>query len=460
MANLLIFMTTKKHLGLLCLVVVFNIFFRAWQAAAQAPAVARVQTVVIDPGHGGHDSGCLGSFEQEKDLALAIALKLRDSLRAVWPNMKIIMTRTDDTFIPLKKRAEIANVNKADLFISIHCNFMPGMTATRGTETYVLGQHKLQENLEVAMRENSAILLEDDYERVYDFDPNSPEGYIILSMYQNVFLEQSIQFASYVEQSLHEYAGRRSRGVKQAGFLVLRETAMPSVLVETGFLSYGPEEQFLRTKAGQEKIAGALFRAFAKYKHDLEGGPSLETIAQLSGRENNSGATSVENAGTQTDEQTGTPVKTQENSAASSSSSGLSSAPASPSSSPPASTTITPSVFSQENLAVKGDEPGPEAVAVSEEIPQNYSETESLVHFRVQLMASPREEDLNLPKWRNTGYLIQVVREKGLYKYQAVSFESLAAAREACADLKKRGFSDAFVVAYRGKERVPLSSVQ
>ncbi len=443
MANLLIFKTTKKLLLPLCLAVIFNIF--EWPMAAQTPARIhpQVHTVVIDPGHGGHDSGCLGSFSQEKNLALAIALKLRDSLQAAWPDMKIIMTRTDDTFIPLKKRADIANVNKADLFISIHCNFMPGLTATRGTETYVLGQHKMQENLDVAMRENSAILLEDNYEEVYDFDPNSPEGYIVLSMYQNVFLEQSIQFASYVEQSLHEHAGRRSRGVKQAGFLVLRETAMPSVLIETGFLSYGPEENYLRTEEGQEQVAGAVFRAFAKYKKDIEGNFATPVQPLTSSVNAASSETSPARASTEA-----APSKTIYHQASSSSAS----------SSGAVSTQITSDVFSKEELTAKGEEPEPKPSLTppADETPAGDSEA---VHFRVQLMASPREEDLSAAKWQNTGYLIQVIQEKGLYKYQAVSFESLAAARAACADLRKRGFSDAFVVAYRGGERVPLGEV-
>ncbi len=444
MANLLIFKTTKKLLLPLCLTVIFNIL--GWQLEAQTPARIhpQVHTVVIDPGHGGHDSGCLGSFSQEKNLALAIALKLRDSLQAAWPDMKIIMTRTDDTFIPLKKRADIANVNKADLFISIHCNFMPGLTATRGTETYVLGQHKMQENLDVAMRENSAILLEDNYEEVYDFDPNSPEGYIVLAMYQNVFLEQSIQFASYVEQSLHEHAGRRSRGVKQAGFLVLRETAMPSVLIETGFLSYGPEENYLRTEEGQEQVAGAVFRAFAKYKKDIEGG-TVMPVQPLASAGAASSEASPSHASTEA------PVsKTIYHQASSSSAS----------SSGAVSTQITSDVFSKEELTAKGGTPESKPpTPPAEEAPAGDSETKSAVHFRVQLMASPREEDLSAAKWQNTGYLIQVIQEKGLYKYQAVSFESLAAARAACADLRKRGFSDAFVVAYRGGERVPLGEV-
>lgn len=440
MANLLTFKTTKKLFLPLCLTAIFNTFW--WPMTAQTPGRVRpqVHTVVIDPGHGGHDSGCLGSFSQEKNLVLAIALKLRDSLQAAWPDMKIIMTRTDDTFIPLKKRADIANVNKADLFISIHCNFMPGLTATRGTETYVLGQHKMQENLEVAMRENSAILLEDNYEEVYDFDPNSPEGYIILSMYQNVFLEQSIRFASYVEQSLHEHAGRRSRGVKQAGFLVLRKTAMPSVLVETGFLSYGPEENYLRSEEGQSQIAGALFRAFAKYKKDIEGNLATPVQPLTSSVDAASSETSPARASTEA-----SPSKTIYHQASSSST-------------PSSGAVLRSDPFSKEEFTGKGEEPEPTPLRETpvEDAPADDSEA---VHFRVQLMASPREEDLSAAKWQNTGYLIQVIQEKGLYKYQAVSFESLAAARAACADLRKRGFSDAFVVAYRGGERVPLGAV-
>ena len=230
----------------------------------------QIKTVLIDPGHGGHDPGCSGSDSREKHLALAIGLELEKLLTQKFPDIKVIMTRDEDVFIPLHKRAALANRNQADLFISIHCNFMPGSSATRGTETFVLGLHRAKENLDIAKRENAAILLEEDYEKNYDYDPNSPEGHIMLTMFQSAHLDQSILFAELAEQKMKTTAGRRSRGVKQAGFVVLRETTMPSVLVETGFLSSSSDESFLKSASGQKKIAQSLLEAFESYKKQVQ----------------------------------------------------------------------------------------------------------------------------------------------------------------------------------------------
>ena len=232
----------------------------------------KLRKIIIDPGHGGYDPGCLGANSYEKDLALGIAKKVAAKMEAAYPGLEVIMTRDQDVFIPLHKRAEMANKGDADLFISIHCNFMPNASFVKGTETYILGAHRMEENLQVAMRENSSILLEDNFEETYSFDPNSPEGHIILSMYQNAYLEQSISFAHKVEQRMKVNAARRSRGVKQAGFLVLRETAMPSVLIETGFLSNKQEEAYLKTSEGQDQIADAILHAFTDYKYEVEDG--------------------------------------------------------------------------------------------------------------------------------------------------------------------------------------------
>ena len=231
----------------------------------------RIKTVVIDAGHGGHDPGCLGAGSQEKHIALAISKKLAAVMTAQYPNIKVILTRDKDVFIPLYQRAAIANRNNADLFISIHCNATPRASTTAlGTETYVMGLHTAEYNLGVAKRENSAILLEDNYEQNYDYDPNSPEGHIILNMFQNAFLEQSILFAEQVEKNFTTVARRKSRGVKQAGFVVLKSTTMPSVLIESGFLNNPVEERYLQTGAGQQKIAQSILQAFTSYKKIIE----------------------------------------------------------------------------------------------------------------------------------------------------------------------------------------------
>ncbi|MBC6995179.1 N-acetylmuramoyl-L-alanine amidase [Neolewinella lacunae] len=229
-----------------------------------------VQKVVIDAGHGGKDPGGMGGKSQEKHIALNIAHLLAMGIRMNFPDVEVIMTRKDDTFIPLHERAAIANRAGADLFISIHANIMPGSSATAGTETFVMGQHVAKHNLDVAKRENAAILLEDNVEANYGYDPNSDEGHIMMSMFQHAFLERSIQFADLVEREFAS-AGRKSRGVKQAGFVVLKETTMPSVLVETGFMSNPAEESFLLSDAGQQKLANALLKAFAAYYKSMGG---------------------------------------------------------------------------------------------------------------------------------------------------------------------------------------------
>ncbi len=228
-----------------------------------------VKTVVIDAGHGGKDGGCLGSYSKEKDVALSISLKLGNYIKENFKDVNVIYTRKTDVFIELYERAKIANKANADLFICVHVN-AGGKTAI-GTETYVMGLHKTEANLRVAQRENASILMEDNYETKYEsFDPNSPESYISLVLTQNAFLEQSVTLASEIQNQFEKRVGRVNRGVKQAGFLVLHQTSMPSVLVETGFLTNAEEEKFLNSKVGQDYMASAIYRAFKSYKAGLE----------------------------------------------------------------------------------------------------------------------------------------------------------------------------------------------
>jgi N-acetylmuramoyl-L-alanine amidase len=230
-----------------------------------------VRTVVLDAGHGGKDPGAIGlNKTREKDVALAVVLELGKKIKEAYPEVKIVYTRSTDVFIPLVERANIANRNKADLFISVHCNSATNRTAY-GSSTYVLGLHKAEDNLDVAKRENAVIELEDNVEKNYDFNPNSIEGHIIMSTKQNAFLEQSISIAAKIENELEGKENRNSRGVKQAGFFVLYQTSMPSLLAEIGFVSNPTEEMFLASDDGQEHISGALFRAFSTYKSEMEG---------------------------------------------------------------------------------------------------------------------------------------------------------------------------------------------
>lgn len=228
--------------------------------------------MVIDAGHGGKDPGATGpGHTNEKDVALAVALKLGNYIKKNYPDINVIYTRKTDEFVELHERADIANRNKADLFIAIHCNSSPNPDAY-GTSTYVLGLHRTEANLEVAKRENAVILLEDDRAKNYEFDPNSAEGHIIMSMKQNAFLDQSIDMASKMETQYENGAKRKSLGVKQAGFYVLYKTTMPSLLSEIGFISNPDEEKFLKSAKGQDEIAESIFSAFQEYKAGMESG--------------------------------------------------------------------------------------------------------------------------------------------------------------------------------------------
>lgn len=225
----------------------------------------QVNKVVIDAGHGGHDPGTHGAKSVEKDIALSIALKTGELLTRLYPDIEISYTRTKDVFIPLHKRIAKANDEKADLFVSIHCNYV-GNPHICGTETYVMGLHRAEENLNVAKRENSAVLLEDDFEANYDgYDPNSPIGHIVLSAFQNIHLDNSINIAASIEEKLGSRKSYKSRGVKQAGFVVLRQATMPSILVETGFLSNAKEEKYLMSHIGQTEISNGLSESIGEY---------------------------------------------------------------------------------------------------------------------------------------------------------------------------------------------------
>jgi N-acetylmuramoyl-L-alanine amidase len=252
------------------LVLMANVFVNSIMAQGKSDFFG-VKTVCIDAGHGGHDGGCQGSKSQEKHVALSIALQLGKYIEDNFPDVKVVYTRKTDVYLKLWERAAIANKAKADLFICVHANANQNKSAF-GTETFVMGLHKSESNLNVAKRENSSILLEEDYKTKYsDFDPNSPESYIVLTMRQNAFLDQSLSFASKVQKQFTERVGRKNRGVKQAGFLVLHQTNMPSVLIETGFLTNKEEEKFLVSNLGQDYLASAVFRAFKSYKNELEG---------------------------------------------------------------------------------------------------------------------------------------------------------------------------------------------
>jgi len=230
----------------------------------------KLSTVVIDAGHGGKDPGAIGKTIQEKAITLAIALKLGEYIEEYIEDVEVLYTRKTDVFVELKERAEFANRNKADLMISVHVNSSKS-AIPYGTSTYVMGLHKSEDNLEVAKTENSSIYIEKNYKDDYNnFDTESAEAYIIFNLYQNAYLDHSLLLAEKVQSQFREKAMRKDLGVKQAGLVVLWYTTMPSILVETGFISNVAEEKYLATEYGQSIIASAIFRAFREYKIEIE----------------------------------------------------------------------------------------------------------------------------------------------------------------------------------------------
>ena len=258
-------MIQRKIFGFGVLLLFFLIPLSSWAQKGE-----KIQTIVIDAGHGGKDTGALGKLTTEKALNLAVALKFGNLIKENLPDVKVIYTRSTDKFVELSERAAIANRNNADVFVSIHCNSTEKANSAYGAETFVMGESKNEKNLAVAKKENAAILLEDNTDAYDNFDPNSTEAYILFSLSQSLYQSQSLNLAGKVQQQFAGKVGRHDRGVQQAGFLVLWKTSMPSILVELGFINNTKEEQFLNSEKGKNQMALALYRAFADYKREFE----------------------------------------------------------------------------------------------------------------------------------------------------------------------------------------------
>ncbi|WP_167607543.1 N-acetylmuramoyl-L-alanine amidase family protein [Maribellus sediminis] len=272
-----------------------------------------VTVVVIDPGHGGKDPGTTGGNVEEKNVVLDIALKLGRYIETNFPEIEVIYTRKTDVFIPVYRRAAIANKADADLFISIHANAVD-YKYVQGTETFVLGQHRSEDNLEVAKKENSVILLEDDYTTTYEgFDPHSPESYIMFELVQDEYKEQSIALANAIQNEFRLQAQRKDRSVKEAGFVVLRRISMPGVLVETGFLSNTSERNYLNSDKGRDEIAASIFRAFKAYKTDIEQKSSFHLVTGDESEQAATQKTSVLTANSEVQEESNTEKQPEEN---------------------------------------------------------------------------------------------------------------------------------------------------
>lgn len=377
-----------KRFLILCLLYFFVNF-----ASAQ-----KVNTVVLDAGHGGHDTGALGKNSREKDITLAVVLKLRDYIRSNMKDVKVILTRDDDNFVELYRRARIANENKADLFISVHCNSTPSPLAY-GVETFVMGLHKSQANLAVAKAENAAILLEDNYVEKYDgFDPNSPEGNIFFSMMQNAFLDKSLAFAGKVQHQLVDNLHMLNRGVKQAGFLVLYKTAMPGVLVETGFLSNERDERFLLSEKGQDQMAQAIFKALRDYKNQVEK-RAPEQVASDSLLTLNKGKETTKKVNPRTYK-------------------------------PDANVQVT----KPDTAANRKNEPAE-------------------VSYRVQFALYSDSKPIDSKLFSGIDD-VKMYFHGGSYKYTSGDFSTMEAALQRRKELIAKGYKDAFIVAFKGKDRI------
>ncbi|MDR1860796.1 MAG: N-acetylmuramoyl-L-alanine amidase [Bacteroidales bacterium] len=403
-------------------------------------------TVVIDAGHGGIDPGAQANRLNEKDIVLDLALKLGSYIQQLTPEVKVVYTRDKDVFIPLYERAEIANRNKATLFISLHVNFFSG-TSTYGAETFVLGLHKSEENLEVARKENAVILMESNYRTKYEgFDPTSPESYIMFETVQDGYLEQSIGMAQLVQNEFKNTAMRRDRGVRQAGFLVLRQITMPGILVEAGFLSNPTEARYLSSEQGQMNIAYSIFKAFKTYR---------DAIESKSDFRRNTAATEAPLSAAQS----ATPQSTRPATAANPDTVHTAAVTPYPApSSPPHAADVSAAHEPAQAVPMSQERPvfipqsTPESLQHAAQTPPAQSEPDA--YFSVQIKASDVKLSLTSPIFKGLNDIF-VMRHEGMYKYlygKELSYSAVEKRRRSIA----RMFPDAFIVATYQGQRIPL----
>lgn len=388
----------------LCLVILFAVFpfIRTLSYIKAEPF-----TIVIDPGHGGKDPGALGSIVREKDVVLEVALRFGNLINKNNPDVKVIYTRSTDVFPPLEKRPQIANKAKANLFVSLHADWAESKTV-RGASTFTLGQNRSKENLEIAKRENSVILLEDNYQQRYEgFDPNSAESYIMFEFMQDNYMNQSINFAT-ILQNKFTNAGRYDRGVRQASFLVLRNTSMPSALVELGFLTNKEEELFLKSDEGKNKLANSLYNAFKEFKDDYDRKSVLEK--EIGNNSVLQALTNIEVKDSKTDDTTSKENNTDIN--------------------------ISKSDNTEKSKTEK---------------------TDNNIIFKIQLLLSSKLIPDNDKLFK--GLKMDFYIDKGNYKYTFGSWTNFSDADKKRIELTSK-FKDAFIVAFKNDQRMPLNEAR
>lgn len=362
----------------------------------------KIQTIVIDAGHGGKDTGALGRLSTEKSINLSVALKFGAYIEENLPDVKVIYTRTTDKFVELSERAAIANRNNADVFISIHCNSTDGITSVDGAETFVMGESKNEANLNVAKKENSAILLESNTKAYGNFDPNSTEAYIIFSLNQSIYQSQSLSLADKVQKQFTKKVGRHDRGVQQAGFLVLWKTSMPSILVELGFINNMKEEQFLKSEKGQTQMALALYRAFEEYKREFES----------------------ENHVSKKPETTDKPKATEKPKAAD-----------------------KPVATEKTNTTDKSESTNKPASVGGE------------VYFSVQFSTLNRKVPVTDKAFKGIKE-VEVYESNGAYRYVSGHFQTKSEAVARQTEVRNLGFTDAFIIAFKDGKRVSVKEAE
>ncbi|HLP12920.1 MAG TPA: N-acetylmuramoyl-L-alanine amidase [Flavobacteriales bacterium] len=401
------------RMGLVAILGLFNV-----PSKAATPDSLGVRTIIIDPGHGGKDPGCLGTHSHEADVALAISLKFGKMLKDKYGSaIKVIYTRTTDEFVGLQERANMANKYKGDLFVCIHANASANKES-KGSEVYALGLHRSDSQLKVADRENSSVLMEENHKSKYaDFDLNDPDRYIIINALASTYLDNSLNFAEKISKNFKTTPKLVDRGVKQAGFLVLHQVNMPSVLIETGFLTNKDEEEILNDAKSQEDIAKAIFDAFVDYKSEVENindivtGKEDKTINkdQVSEKDKDKNIDKDKNL---------------------------------------SGTNIVNNVAVNEKDKDKNKE--------NTIIEKDKTPVDNAIYFMVQITASTKQIECNSANFRGLDIILEHPG-KGIYRYTYGKSPNFEEAKKLLSNARDKGYKDAFIVAYQNGERIEIN---